>query len=243
VIPKIIWQTHEWEYEDLPPNFKRSSQTWRNLNPTWEYRYHSAIDRAMTVREFDKTLYSYYLFADKVTQSDIWRYVVLYQHGGFYTDMDSICEMPLDYSFERYDGKDFFCSPVFIFETSDPESGSLKAIEWVYNSGIAAVKQSAVLKKLIDYIKRSYEEMQVLDIYNELEEMSEGGTRPNASVLWLGTITFKNIVLENRDMVCFKYSGSHHSKDIKESFDFDFVVDMYGSLKLYSELCKENNWI
>ena len=117
MIPKIIWQTHEWEYKDLPHNFNRCIQTWKNLNPEWEYRYHSAIDRAIDVRDFDQELYGYYMFADKVTQSDIWRYVVLYQYGGFYTDMDSFCIMPLEYSFKQfYNGKDVFCSKNFYAE-------------------------------------------------------------------------------------------------------------------------------
>ena len=33
-------------------------------------------------------------------QSDIWRYIVTYEHGGCYADMDSICRMPLDYMIE-----------------------------------------------------------------------------------------------------------------------------------------------
>ena len=36
---KIIWQTHKWEYEDLPDLYKKTSKTWQIMNPDWEYRY------------------------------------------------------------------------------------------------------------------------------------------------------------------------------------------------------------
>jgi len=52
MIPKIIWQTHEWELEDLPDTFKESVDSWKNMNPTWDYRYTSAIKRLDHIRDY-----------------------------------------------------------------------------------------------------------------------------------------------------------------------------------------------
>ena len=90
---KIIWQTHEWEHSDLPEHFRAATMAWKNLNPTWEYKYVSARERADQVKSFDYNLYKFYVLADKVTQADIWRYIVVYKHGGVYADMDSMLSL------------------------------------------------------------------------------------------------------------------------------------------------------
>jgi len=40
MIPKIVWQTHECKYEDLPEIYKDNAETWKFDG--WDYRYHSA---------------------------------------------------------------------------------------------------------------------------------------------------------------------------------------------------------
>jgi hypothetical protein len=243
MIPKIIWQTHEWEYKDLPHNFSRCSQTWKNLNPEWEYRYHSAIDRAIAVRDFDLELYQYYMFADKVTQSDIWRYVVLYQYGGFYTDMDSFCVMPLEYSFKQfYNGKDVFCTKIFYREEySEQESRYLK-LEQLHNSPIAAIQKSNILNLVIQNIKNQYKENSVLDLYNEIEIESQGFSRGPSKKLWLGTNAFANVAFNNKESICFDYYGDLHSGSLKTSFRSNFLINYYGEEISYIDLCNRMNW-
>jgi mannosyltransferase OCH1-like enzyme len=243
MIPKIIWQTHEWEYKDLPHNFNRCIQTWKNLNPEWEYRYHSAIDRAIAVRDFDQELYGYYMFADKVTQSDIWRYVVLYQYGGFYTDMDSFCIMPLEYSFQQfYNGKDIFCTKIFYAEWySEKESIHLN-LEQLHNSPIAAIQKSSILDLVIQNIKNKYKENSVLDLYNEIEIDSKGFSRGPSNKLWLGTNAFASVVFNNKENVCFDYYGDLHSHSLKTSFRSNFLIDYYGEEISYKDLCDRMGW-
>lgn len=239
MIPKIIWQTHEWEYKDLPHNFSRCSQTWKNLNPTWEYRYHSAIDRAIAVKDFDQELYQYYMFADKVTQSDIWRYVVLYQHGGFYTDMDSFCIMPLDYSFKKfYDGKDIFCTKIFYKENV----GEYSKTQHIHNSPIATIKKSNIFSLIIENIKNKYRQNSVLDLYNQIEIESKGYSRGPAKNLWLGTQIFGHAVFSNQEDVCFDYYGDLHSESLKKDFKSNFFVDYYGEEISYTDLCDRMGW-
>lgn len=106
MIPKIIWQTHEWEYKDLPINYKKSADTWKNVNPGWDYRYISAKERKKIVYELDPYFHDLFFLEEKVGtdwkmgklhQADIFRYLVAYHYGGVYADMDSVCKKPLDY--------------------------------------------------------------------------------------------------------------------------------------------------
>jgi mannosyltransferase OCH1-like enzyme len=243
VIPKIIWQTHEWEYKDLPHNFSRCIQTWKNLNPEWEYRYHSAIDRAIAVRDFDQELYEYYMFADKVTQSDLWRYVVLYQYGGFYTDMDSLCIMPLEYSFKQfYNGKDVFCTKTFYQEEYSKEESKYLNVEYIHNSPIAAIQKSDILGLVIQNIKNKYKQNSVLDLYNEIEIDAKGFSRAPSNKLWLGTGAFGSVVFDNRENVCFDYYGDLHSGSLKTNFFSDFLLNYYGEEMFYSDLCNRMGW-
>lgn len=243
MIPKIIWQTHEWEYKDLPHNFKRCSQIWKNLNPEWEYRYHSAIDRAIAVRDFDQELYQYYMFADKVTQSDIWRYVVLYQYGGFYTDMDSFCIMPLEYSFQQfYNGKDIFCTKIeYGKEYADSDPAKLMG-KHLNNSAFAAIEKSNIIYLIIQNIKNKYKENSVLDLYNEIEVESKGFSRVPSKKLWLGTAAFASVVFDNEENVCFDYYGDLHSETLKKDFKSNFNINYYGEEISYIDLCNKMGW-
>jgi len=89
MIPKIIWQTHESPYEDLPELYKTNSQTYKDLDG-WEYRYHSNADREAFIAEhFPDYLFLYQYIRPGIYRADFWRYLVLYKYGGFYADMDS----------------------------------------------------------------------------------------------------------------------------------------------------------
>jgi len=99
-IPKIIWQTHNYTYEDLPEHLKKSINTWKNLNPGWDHRYYSHIDREKYLKQYPD-FYTRYINLDPITQADIWRYLVTYEFGGVYSDMDSICIKPLDYMLDN----------------------------------------------------------------------------------------------------------------------------------------------
>lgn len=107
MIPKIIWQTHNYLYEELPDHVRRCMKTWTNLNPDWEHRYVNHIERESFVKSRSKELYELYLVSRPAAQSDIWRLLALYEFGGVYCDMDSICLKPLNYVLRKYRNQDF----------------------------------------------------------------------------------------------------------------------------------------
>jgi mannosyltransferase OCH1-like enzyme len=231
-IPKIIWQTHEWEYDDLPINFKKASMTWQNLNPTWEYRYSSASKRAEQVKAFSLELYKFYPFMDKVTQADIWRYVIVYENGGVYSDMDSMCCTSLDNVIKKVPGR------VDIFGPKINDDNTM------YNANFGAKKKSVCLEKVLEAILRRYKEIDLSSIIDVTKV--NGGLSLSEAVefqLNYGLFLYSSVLGENIGKVWTKYDGFLHMSDIKEpDWEPDYEVNFYKQTKEYLELAQEHGW-
>ena len=93
-IPLKVWQTYK--SRDLPPEAERCRQTWINQEKT---RYHFMSD--IDIEKFIRNNFSdaiYYVFISLplgVMRADLWRYCVLYKHGGIYSDIDSVLLLPI----------------------------------------------------------------------------------------------------------------------------------------------------
>jgi mannosyltransferase OCH1-like enzyme len=232
MIPKIIWQTHEWEYEELPDNFKKASMTWRNLNPTWEYKYSSASKRAEQVEAFSQELYKFYPFMDKVTQADVWRYVVVYQNGGFYSDMDAMCSASLDDVVKQVPNGIEVVGP----KINDDNT--------MYNANFGAIKNSACLEKVLEIMLDRYN---TIDLSSIIEAgKAAGGLSLSEAVefqLNYGLFWYSSVLIANLSKVWTKYDGFIHMSDIKNlDWHPDYEVIYYGQTRNYLDLVKENNW-
>jgi len=99
MIPNKIWQTYECEYKDLPKTILSYTETWKKLNPNYEYIYHSAEDRNQFVfKEYGKEWFDIFTSMPyNVMRADLWRYMIINKYGGVYTDIDSICKKPIDF--------------------------------------------------------------------------------------------------------------------------------------------------
>lgn len=97
-IPKIIWQTYKTDYKDLPEKAKNCSDTWKNLNPDYQYMYMNDEE----VFNFTEEVYGKKMlnlmksFKVPVMISDLWRVLVIYHFGGIYSDIDTRLTEPLD---------------------------------------------------------------------------------------------------------------------------------------------------
>jgi hypothetical protein len=140
MIPKIIFQTHEYGYEELPYWFKQTSMSWRNLNPGWKYVYHDVAQRSKYVKDNSSELYKIYSDVIKPHQADIWRYLIVKNMGGVYADMDSFCMKPMDYILDG------------LPDHIDLVSTSIGKEEHTNNANFAAVKDSVILTECIDTI-------------------------------------------------------------------------------------------
>ena len=98
MIPKIIWQTYECSYNEL--NFKalECSNSWKQVNPKWEYRYISGKEREeFVLKNFGMEWHNIYTsYSVNVLKADLWRYMCLYIYGGLYSDLDILCKKPIE---------------------------------------------------------------------------------------------------------------------------------------------------
>lgn len=84
---KIIHQT--WKTQDLPPNFKEWSNSWKKLHPQWEYKLWTDNDN----RELVKSKYPWFLpvydnLPLTINRVDVVRFLYLHAFGGIYADLD-----------------------------------------------------------------------------------------------------------------------------------------------------------
>jgi len=134
--PKIIWQTHNYKQEWMPDHLKAIASSWINLNPGWEYRYVNQVQRDETVKRYP-IVYEIYKYQLPVIQSDVWRFIALYEEGGCYADMDSVPTMALDYMIDSIGG--------------DPEIITVPKKNGQGNTyGIIAKKNSPILKSVVE---------------------------------------------------------------------------------------------
>lgn len=243
MIPKIIWQTHEWEYEDLPVNHKRSADTWKNLNPGWEYKYTSAKERKEIVYSLDPYLHDLFFLEEKnspyytrgkIHQADIFRYLVTYEYGGVYADMDSVCRQPLDYMLSLID------QPYEVLISKERYSP--------YNNALyAAAPKSSVLENVIKKIKTLGITQQQID----LKELPDPNTKihysqhffPNGDLLNAWTQEVK----KNKNVLSL-FSAGFHSVDYliypSKIPNIDWLglvseIDYYGETIRYDELMEK----
>tara|TARA_B100001939_G_scaffold186040_1_gene160231 strand:- start:2195 stop:2983 length:789 start_codon:yes stop_codon:yes gene_type:complete len=96
MIPRKIFQT--FEHGNFEPQFQYIVNDWKLENPDYEYHFYNAEDRQIFMKHYfsGKVYDAYTRIKPGAFKSDLWRYCVLYVHGGFYIDIDSICLGTLD---------------------------------------------------------------------------------------------------------------------------------------------------
>lgn len=70
--------------------------TWRDMNPTWEYRLWTNEKGWRNQSQIDR-------MAQFCGKADIMRYEILHEHGGIFVDADSECVRPLDEVFTSHE--------------------------------------------------------------------------------------------------------------------------------------------
>ena len=89
-ISRVIYQT--WETKELPPDMAHAVQQLKDANPGFVHELFDDTD----CREFIRTnfpeevLYCYDTLRPGAYKADLWRYCILYIHGGIYLDIKYI---------------------------------------------------------------------------------------------------------------------------------------------------------
>ena len=98
--PLKIWQTAKNAVTALSIDTQWTIQTWIEQNP--KHRYEMISDGSseslieQTFRQKPEIVRDFLAIQDPVLRADIFRYLVLYAHGGIYTDVDTVCLKPFD---------------------------------------------------------------------------------------------------------------------------------------------------
>ena len=96
-VPKTIWQTGKSNFEDLEYPFNLNVETWKRLNPNWEYIYKNQQQKYDDIKIFgDEAIIELASYLWGAFLADLWRYVTIYSHGGVYVDLDTVARLPLD---------------------------------------------------------------------------------------------------------------------------------------------------
>lgn len=166
MIPQIIHQT--WKDRHAPAPLKRLQASWRRLNPGCQYRFYDDRDCLEFVREcFPNLLDTYQRFQSGIQKADFFRYLVVYQHGGLYADMDMECYKPFDRFFDL-DGA-LFCIETQMTGVRQKELG-YKYPYQIANCIFAAEPGHGFLKKVIDRVVSL--STQGIEMEDDIEEMT-----------------------------------------------------------------------
>jgi mannosyltransferase OCH1-like enzyme len=86
-IPKKIFQTYKTN--QVSSGMYDAVNTWIDKNPDWEYHFFDKDDRRNFIKENfpKKVLDAYDTLLPGAYKADLWRYCVLYIHGGVYVDI------------------------------------------------------------------------------------------------------------------------------------------------------------
>lgn len=218
MIPKLIWQTHEWEYEDLPESHKNAANTWKNLNPEWDYRYTSASKRKSIVKDLDIQLHDLFFLEErngnayhfKRHQADLFRYLVTYEYGGVYADMDSVCIKPLDYMFQQLESTEYE-----VLTGTEPN-------ERTNNAMFAAVPKSEIIGNVLTKIKKS-----------KIEQYEQEAKNPSTGIGWSNHVFPDGDFLEMwkaeveiNPKAKALFSAGNHSKDYLIDVSLERPINM-----------------
>eukprot|EP00041_Stephanoeca_diplocostata_P036649 m.1346995 g.1346995 ORF g.1346995 m.1346995 type:complete len:361 (+) comp24908_c2_seq13:248-1330(+) len=94
-IEPIIHQM--WKSESSIGSFGRNSQrSWQDLNPSYKYMFHTDADMEENMKEWHPELAHAWSQMKVIEKADTYRYAVVHRFGGYYADMDVVCEQPID---------------------------------------------------------------------------------------------------------------------------------------------------
>jgi mannosyltransferase OCH1-like enzyme len=91
VIPMKLFQT--WHTKDLPPKMQENVQQIKKQNPELEYFLYDDADCIDFIKKYfpDEVVNAYNTLLPGAYKADLWRYCVMYIHGGVYIDIKYHC--------------------------------------------------------------------------------------------------------------------------------------------------------
>lgn len=151
--------------EELQEPYISNIKTWIENNKDWEYNYVNSEQRRKHIEDYRPDLIELYDFRkDGIAQADIWRLVILEKFGGFYADIDSICQKNLNYI-------DFSNEITTISPGEGLDLYTNEIIKTVFANGFLGVsEQSLVISKVIEEMKIRFNNVKSKNFLNNAEK-------------------------------------------------------------------------
>jgi mannosyltransferase OCH1-like enzyme len=139
-IPKNLFQT--FKTNNVPSGMYNAAMSWVNNHPEYSYQFFDDDDcRELINKHFgDDVLDAYNMLSIGAFKADLWRYCVLYVHGGVYVDLDTLSLANLR---GIIDADDEFITPF---------AGMVKG--GVFNAVICSIPGHEFLKRAIEEATR-----------------------------------------------------------------------------------------
>ena len=101
MIPKVIHKVvivDDGKLPALPDGMKKALETWYRMNPGYKVKMYSGDDCVAYIKEHfdDEVLETYNTLKPYSYKCDLMRHLILYNEGGWYTDMRMVCLQPLE---------------------------------------------------------------------------------------------------------------------------------------------------
>jgi len=132
-----------WKNNDIPLQYKLCNQKLKTLNSNWNYKLWTDIDNELFVKqEYPYFLDTYLNFPYHIQRVDAIRYLILYQYGGIYIDLDYIPN-------KNFDG---FLNNDNVFLPLEPDTNCKSHNKDIIltNSFMYSPKQHIFFQKMID---------------------------------------------------------------------------------------------
>ena len=95
-IPKVIHQL--WKTDQIPRRWEEAARSVRRYHRGWEYRLWTDEKMGAHVRDRHPELYSTFTALNlNIMRADVFRYILMYDFGGMYCDLDYEFVRPFDY--------------------------------------------------------------------------------------------------------------------------------------------------
>lgn len=215
MIPKNIFQS--WITKDLHPEIQKKVDEIKSLNPNYNYQLYtdSEIDEFVNTFYPGKISECFNRLNIPVAKVDFWRYLVLYEYGGVYLDLDSSINISLDEFINQEDD-------AIITAETNPNT----FVQWalIFN------KKHPILKKVIELI---VDNIQKNSYPNDILRMTGPQVYSRAifevhSSLFGERLNFEKIN-QNTDNTFYKNSISYriYGIDYNQKFTFKFPESKY----------------
>ena len=199
-IPRIIHQTWKTKvYSEIPDNFKRGINSWKQMNPGFEHRLYDDQD----CLDFITSWYPEYtqLYTNlqlPVQKADVFRYLVIHKFGGVYADIDTKCVKPIHTIVDTHTHS----LVVGVEYPPEHNKGKLQIIQWFFAG-------APNCETLLDTVKE-------IQIRSESLQLDPESPETDHATLWLtGPLVFSYVITRSAN----KSSIKIHPRCTFGSFD------------------------